>query len=82
MEERRMRAAEMFAAGDQSQADIGRKLAVSHQTVSDWHAVWRNVNIGRKLTPRLGSPTALRDHLACGITSSIAPRRRDRPPES
>jgi transposase len=41
MEERRMRAAVMFAAGAQSQADIGRKLGVSHQTVSDWHAVWR-----------------------------------------
>ena len=36
-----MRAAVMFAAGAQSQADIGRKLGVSHQTVSDWHAVWR-----------------------------------------
>ena len=36
-----MRAAEMFATGAQSQADIGRKLGVSHQTVSDWHAVWK-----------------------------------------
>jgi DNA-binding transcriptional regulator YiaG len=41
MEERRMRAAEMFAAGAISQADIGRNLGVSHQTVSDWHSVWR-----------------------------------------
>ena len=36
-----MRAAEMFAAGAISQADIGRNIGVSHQTVSDWHAVWR-----------------------------------------
>ena len=41
MEERRMRAAEMFAAGAISQADIGRNIGVSHQTVSDWHSVWR-----------------------------------------
>jgi transposase len=40
MEDRRMRAAELFAEDDLSQADIGRGLGVSHQTVSDWHAVW------------------------------------------
>ena len=33
-------AAETFASGGVSQADIGRKLGVSHQTVSDWHATW------------------------------------------
>ena len=31
----------MFAAGGQSQADIGRSLGVSHQTVSDWHSLWK-----------------------------------------
>ena len=36
-----MRAAEMFAEGGLKQADIGRELGVSHQTVSDWHAVWK-----------------------------------------
>jgi transposase len=41
MEDRRMRAAEMFAEGGLKQADIGRELGVSHQTVSDWHAVWK-----------------------------------------
>lgn len=40
MEARRMRAACLFAKGV-SQADIGRELAVSHQTVSDWHEKWR-----------------------------------------
>jgi len=39
MEDRRMRAADLFAAGVR-QAEIGRELGVSHQTVSDWHEVW------------------------------------------
>ncbi len=34
-----MRAADLFAKGV-SQADIGRELEVSHQTVSDWHKLW------------------------------------------
>ncbi len=34
-----MRAADLFAKGV-SQADIGRELEVSHQTVSDWHKQW------------------------------------------
>ena len=34
-----MRAADLFAKGV-SQADIGRELEVSHQTVSDWHEKW------------------------------------------
>jgi transposase len=40
MEARRMRAADMFTKGRLSQADIGRELGVSHQTVSDWHEKW------------------------------------------
>jgi transposase len=39
MEDRRMRAADLFAASVR-QAEIGRELGVSHQTVSDWHEVW------------------------------------------
>jgi len=39
MEARRMHAADLFAK-DVSQADIGRELEVSHQTVSDWHEKW------------------------------------------
>jgi transposase len=42
MEERRMQAVDLFEAGDASQAEIGRRLGVSHQTVSDWHALWRD----------------------------------------
>ncbi|MGO8873687.1 MAG: winged helix-turn-helix domain-containing protein, partial [Acidimicrobiales bacterium] len=34
-----MRAADLFAKR-MSQADIGRELDVSHQTVSDWHKLW------------------------------------------
>ena len=41
MEARRMQAADLFAKGRLSQADIGRELGVSHQTVSDWHEKWR-----------------------------------------
>jgi transposase len=40
MEARRMRAADLFAKGKLSQADIGRELGVSHQTVSDWYEKW------------------------------------------
>jgi len=41
MEERRMRAADHFAKGELSQAEIARRLGVSHQTVSDWHEKWK-----------------------------------------
>lgn len=41
MEARRMRAADLFAKGGLSKADIARELDVSHQTVSDWHEKWR-----------------------------------------
>ena len=40
MEERRMGAADLFADGVR-QADIARELGVCHQTVSDWHAIWK-----------------------------------------
>jgi transposase len=40
MEERRMKAADFFAKGV-SQAEIGRELGVTHQTVSDWHEKWK-----------------------------------------
>src|SRR5438067_10739995 len=40
MEERRMQAAELFEQGV-TPADIGRRLGVWHQIVSDWRNVWR-----------------------------------------
>jgi len=40
MEERRMRAAELFEQGV-IPAEIARQLAVGHQTVSEWRTVWR-----------------------------------------
>jgi transposase len=40
MEERRMRAAEMFEQGV-IPADVARQVGVSHQIVSDWRAAWR-----------------------------------------
>ena len=48
-----MRAADLFAKGA-SQADIGRELEVSHQTVSDWHEKWAAG--GRQALKRTGRP--------------------------
>src|ERR1019366_8429769 len=53
MEARRMRAADLFAKGI-SQADIGRELEVSHQTVSDWHEKWAVG--GKAALKRTGQP--------------------------
>ena len=41
MEQRRKRAARMFARGV-TQADVARELAVSRQSVSRWHAEWQS----------------------------------------
>jgi transposase len=40
MEERRMRAADLFEQGLTS-AEIARQVGVCHQIVSDWRAAWR-----------------------------------------
>jgi transposase len=40
MEERRMRAADLFEQ-DVIPAEIARQVGVSHQIVSDWRAAWR-----------------------------------------
>src|SRR5713226_441967 len=40
MEERRMRAADLFEQGV-SPAEIARQVGVCHQIVSDWRAAWR-----------------------------------------
>jgi transposase len=40
MEERRLRAADLFEHGVTS-AEIARQLGVCHQIVSDWRAAWR-----------------------------------------
>jgi transposase len=40
MEERRMRAADLFRKGV-IPAEVARQLSVSHQVVSDWRKVWR-----------------------------------------
>jgi transposase len=53
MEARRMRAADLFAKGV-PQADIGRELEVSHQTVSDWHEKWAVG--GKQALKRTGQP--------------------------
>src|SRR5262249_17248235 len=40
MQERRMRAADLFEQGV-IPADVARQVGVSHQIVSDWRAAWR-----------------------------------------
>jgi transposase-like protein len=41
MQERRRRAARLFAAGKRSQAEIARELDISRQSVSRWFEAWR-----------------------------------------
>lgn len=36
-----MQAVDLFEVGGLSKAEIGRRVGVSHQTVSDWHGLWR-----------------------------------------
>ena len=42
MEERRMRAADLFRRG-LIPAEIARQLGVTHQVVSEWRKAWRGV---------------------------------------
>ena len=57
-----MRAADLFAQGNSSQADIARELGVSHQTVSDWHEKWRAGGRGAlKSAGRAGRPPKVSD---------------------
>jgi len=44
MQERRRRAARLFAAGKRSQAEIARELDISRQSVSRWFEAWRQDN--------------------------------------
>ena len=65
MEERRMRAADLFEQGVRP-AEIGRQLGVWHQIVSDWRAVWRRSGRdGLRGAGRAGRlPKLSRDQLA------------------
>lgn len=42
MQQRRRRAARLFAAGKRTQAEIARDLRVSRQSVSRWYEAWRS----------------------------------------
>jgi transposase len=65
MEERRMRAADLFEQGVRP-AEIARQLGVWHQIVSDWRAVWRRSGRdGLRGAGRAGRlPKLSRDQLA------------------
>ncbi len=65
MEERRMRAADLFEQGV-SPAEIARQLGVCHQIVSDWRAMWRRAGRdGLRAAGRAGRlPKLSREQLA------------------
>src|SRR6188472_2424304 len=65
MEERRMRAAELFEQGV-IPAEVARQVGVSHQIVSDWRAAWRRSGRdGLRAAGRAGRlPKLCRDQLA------------------
>ena len=64
MEERRMRAVELFEQGV-IPAEIARQLGVGHQTVSEWRTVWRRAGRdGLRAAGRAGRlPKLSRDQL-------------------
>src|SRR5262249_61802172 len=65
MEERRMRAADLFEQGVRP-AEVARQLGVWHQIVSDWRAAWRRSGRdGLRAAGRAGRlPKLTRDQLA------------------
>jgi transposase len=65
MEERRMRAADLFERGVAPTA-VARQVGVSHQIVSDWRAAWRRSGRdGLRGAGRAGRlPKLNREHLA------------------
>src|SRR5256885_6957844 len=65
MEERRMRAADLFERGV-IPAEIARQVGVSHQIVSDWYAAWRRSGrAGLRAAGRAGRlPKLSQDQLA------------------
>lgn len=59
LEERRRRAAPLFRRGA-SQAEVARRLGVSAQTASRWHARWvKDGTRGLRASPRSGRPAQL-----------------------
>jgi len=62
MQQRRRRAARLFAAGKRTQAEIARELHVSRQSVSRWYEDWRSDAPGWiRGAGRAGRPPKLND---------------------
>jgi len=62
MQQRRRRAARLFAAGKRTQAEIARELHVSRQSVSRWYEAWRSDEPGWvQGAGRAGRPPKLDD---------------------
>ncbi len=67
MEVRRQHAGRLFAAGEETQGAIARRLGVSRQSVMRWHQAWRK-----------GGRTALRAAGRAGRKPRLAPEQMPR----
>src|SRR4051794_26677143 len=72
MEERRMRAVDLFEQ-DVIPAEIARRLGVGHQTVSDWRTVWRrSVRDGLRAAGRAGRLPKLKRNQLVEVETALA----------
>jgi transposase len=71
MEQRRLRAAELFAQGVR-QADVARELGVVHQTVSDWYALWKEGGVDALRAGRPGRPPKLTEAQLAEVEQALA----------
>src|SRR2546430_10660630 len=72
MEERRMRAADLFEQGV-IPAEIARQVGVCHQIVSDWRAVWRQTGRdGLRAAGRAGRRPKLSRHQLTQVEAALA----------
>src|SRR5438045_2434460 len=72
MEERRMRAVDLFEK-EVIPAAIARRLGVGHQTVSEWRTVWRRSGRdGLRAAGRAGRPPKLSGEQLASVEAALA----------
>jgi putative transposase len=72
MEERRLRAADLFRRGV-IPADIARQLGVSHQVVSDWRKAWlQGGRTALRSAGRVGRPAKLSTAQLAKVEKALA----------
>lgn len=72
MQQRRRRAARLFAAGKRTQAEIVRELDVSRQSVSRWYEAWRSEESGWvRGAGRAGRPPKLDDEQLARLDAAL-----------